>query len=43
MLPGFETFLIEDATKAISDIEFEKARKEILHAGGKIITASEII
>jgi len=40
---GFETFLIEDATKAISKTEFEKAKKEILHAGGKIITASEIV
>jgi nicotinamidase/pyrazinamidase len=39
---GFSATLIEDATRAISKEDFEKAKKSILHAGGKIITASEI-
>ncbi|WP_026837102.1 bifunctional nicotinamidase/pyrazinamidase [Gillisia sp. JM1] len=39
---GFEAILIEDATKAISQDDFEKAKKAILHAGGKIIATSEI-
>ncbi len=39
---GFETFLIEDATRAISEENYQKAKKDILHSGGKIITASEI-
>jgi nicotinamidase/pyrazinamidase len=39
---GFSATLIEDATRAISKEDFEKAKKGILHAGGKIITASEI-
>lgn len=39
---GFKAILIEDATKAISPKDFEKARKAILRAGGKIITSSEV-
>lgn len=34
---GFETFLIEDATRAISPEGFQKARKELVSKGGKII------
>ncbi|RKS55541.1 nicotinamidase/pyrazinamidase [Gillisia mitskevichiae] len=39
---GFEAILIEDATKAISQENFEKAKIEILHAGGKIIRSSDL-
>lgn len=39
---GFEAILLEDATKAISREDFEKAKKAILHAGGKIIDTSEL-
>ena len=39
---GFEAILIEDATRAISQDDFEKAKKAVLHAGGKIIGTSEI-
>ncbi len=39
---GFEAVLIEDATRAISQDDFENAKKTILHAGGKIIATSEV-
>lgn len=39
---SFEATLIEDATKAISEKDFETAKKAMLHAGGKIITTAEI-
>tara|TARA_R100000935_G_scaffold55676_1_gene85859 strand:+ start:1508 stop:2116 length:609 start_codon:yes stop_codon:yes gene_type:complete len=39
---GFEAILIEDATRAISLQDFEKSKKDILQAGGKIINSSEI-
>ncbi len=39
---GFETILLEDATKAISKEDFESAKKTILHAGGKIINSSTL-
>jgi nicotinamidase/pyrazinamidase len=39
---GFSATLIEDATRAISKEDFEKAKKSILHAGGKIVRSSEI-
>jgi len=35
---GFKSYLFEDATKAISEEKYEEVKKEILHAGGKIIT-----
>lgn len=38
----FEATLLEDATRAISKEDFEKAKRSILHAGGKIIAASEL-
>ncbi len=39
---GFEAILIEDATRAISQADFEKAKKSIIQAGGKIIDSSEV-
>lgn len=39
---GFEAILIEDATKAISEEKFIEAKKEILQAGGSIITSKEL-
>jgi len=39
---GFEAILIEDATRAISQDDFKNAKKAILHAGGKIVTSSEL-
>ena len=39
---GFEAILIEDATRAISLQDFEKSKKAILKAGGKIINSSEL-
>ncbi len=36
---GFETYLIEDATRAISGEGFEKAKKELTDKGGKIISS----
>lgn len=39
---GFKSTLIEDATKALSEEDFDKAKKAILHAGGKIIATSEV-
>ncbi|TVZ26158.1 nicotinamidase/pyrazinamidase [Gillisia sp. Hel_I_86] len=39
---GFEAILLEDATRAISEVDFEKAKKAILHAGGNIIATSEV-
>jgi nicotinamidase/pyrazinamidase len=38
---GFETFLIEDATRAISAEGFEKAKKDLQERGGKIITSRD--
>jgi len=39
---GFEAFLIEDATKAISEEKYIEAKKEILRAGGTIISSKEL-
>ncbi len=39
---GFKAVLLEDATRAISNEDFEIAKKAILHAGGKIITSSAL-
>ena len=39
---GFEAVLLEDATRPISEENFEKAKKAILHAGGKIMDSSEL-
>ncbi|WP_372917669.1 bifunctional nicotinamidase/pyrazinamidase [Salegentibacter sp.] len=40
---GFKAVLIEDATRALDQDDFEKAKKDILEKGGKIITSDEII
>jgi len=40
---GFQATLIEDATRALNNEEFEKAKIDILRKGGKIITSSELI
>lgn len=39
---GFQVTLIEDATRALNNKEFEKAKIDILRKGGKIISAEEI-
>ncbi|WP_373057339.1 bifunctional nicotinamidase/pyrazinamidase [Zunongwangia sp. H14] len=39
---GFSALLIEDATRALNPLEFEKAKKSILANGGKIITSEKI-
>ncbi|HEU4904325.1 MAG TPA: bifunctional nicotinamidase/pyrazinamidase [Flavisolibacter sp.] len=39
---GFATFLIEDATRAISSDGFEKAKKELLERGGHLVLSHDI-
>ena len=39
---GFEAAIIEDATRAISVEGFEKAKKDLIDHGGKIIRSEEI-
>jgi nicotinamidase/pyrazinamidase len=39
---GFATFLIEDATRAISNEGFEKAKKELLERGGHLVRSHDI-
>ncbi len=39
---GFETYIIEDATRAINTEGFEKAMQDILQKGGKVITSRDI-
>lgn len=39
---GFNATLIEDATRALDPSDFERARKDILSKGGKIIKSREI-
>jgi nicotinamidase/pyrazinamidase len=40
---GFETFLIEDATKPISAENFEKAKRDLAERGGRIIQSHTIL
>jgi nicotinamidase/pyrazinamidase len=40
---GFKTFLIEDATRPIDPVGFEKAKKDIVERGGHIISSNEIL
>jgi len=40
---GFATFLIEDATRAISAEGFEKAKAELTSQGGHVIQSSDIL
>lgn len=39
---GFECILIEDATRALDEGKFEKARIDILRKGGKIVSSREL-
>lgn len=40
---NFRTTVIEDATKALDDEEFEKAVREIRRKGGMVISAEEVL
>lgn len=40
---GFRATLIEDATRALDNDQFEKAKAEIQKKGGKLITSEEIL
>ncbi len=40
---GFETYIIEDATRAISEEGFEKAKADILNQGGHLINSRQIL
>lgn len=40
---GFDTFLIEDATRAISQEGFEKAKEELIRKGGKIVNSTGMV
>lgn len=39
---GFDTFLIEDATRSIVPADFEKAKKKIAALGGKVVASDEL-
>lgn len=39
---GFDTFLIEDATRSIIPADFEKAKKKIAALGGKVVASDEL-
>ncbi|MCM4159060.1 bifunctional nicotinamidase/pyrazinamidase [Antarcticibacterium flavum] len=39
---GFETILIEDATRALDEEDFENAKKNILAKGGKIVMSKDL-
>jgi nicotinamidase/pyrazinamidase len=39
---GFSATLIEDATRPLSNQDFEAAKKQILHHGGSLVTSGEI-
>ena len=39
---GFDSYLIEDATKALNEEDFAQAKRDIQALGGKIVNASEI-
>lgn len=40
---GFETIVIEDATRAINNDDFEKAKREIRKNGGRIMDSGELL
>lgn len=40
---GFRTFLIEDATRAINQGGFEKAKHEVLSLGGTVLNSDEVL
>ena len=39
---GFDTYIIENATRPISKEGFEEAKKDIVEKGGKVITSHEV-
>ena len=39
---GFDTFVIEDATRPIDKTGFEKAMREVMDKGGKLISSSAV-
>ena len=39
---GFKTYLIEDATRPIDKVGFEKAKKDIVERGGHIISSNSL-
>ena len=40
---GFETAVIEDATRAINDDDFERAKQEIRRNGGQVLNSGQIV
>ena len=40
---GFTTFVIEDATRAIDKLNFEKAKQEVARSGGEIIDSGRLL
>lgn len=43
VLEGFNSYLIEDATRSINPDDFEKAREDLTAAGGNVIDSSLIV
>lgn len=39
---GFNTYLIEDATRSINQQGFEEAKQDILNKGGRVVQSSEL-
>ena len=40
---GFQTYLIEDATRSINKNDFERAKQDIRNSGGMIINSDQIV
>jgi nicotinamidase/pyrazinamidase len=40
---GFQTYLIEDAIRSINDIDFQKAKEDIISKGGRIVQSNEVM
>ncbi len=40
---GFDTFIIEDATRAINEEKFAQAKAEVRAAGGAVINSAELV
>ena len=40
---GFDTYIIEDATRPIDKVGFESAKQDIIRSGGKIVLSPEIL
>jgi nicotinamidase/pyrazinamidase len=40
---GFKTYVIEDATRAINNQDFENAKEDVRQAGGRIINSDQIV